>query len=166
MKVEYIKLGLKILLGGAGCLAVIAGISKLFSNDQTPVNEKKTMVDPSTGEAIEVLVPSNGQTPKFNPNSGFGEVGSKIYGAAMCAQTIISGAMNVMNALGAVKTNLDRVFDKSYYNTMLNDPRAAQGYFGNPMIPSNGCYSGYPCGTPVYGDGTTYVRRGQVIECY
>lgn len=165
MKTEYIKLGLKILLGGAGCLAVIAGISKLFSNDPTPVkDEKKTLVDSQTGEAIDVVVPSNGQ-PRFSPNSGFGEVGNKIYGAAMCAQTIISGAMNVMNALGAVKTNLDRVFDKSYYNTMLNDPRAAQGYYGNPMIPS-GCYSGYPCGTPVYGDGNTYVRRGQVIECY
>ena len=168
MKAEYIKLGLKVLLGGAGCLAVIAGISKLFSNDQKEdPKEKKTLVDPQTGESIEVIIPKSGETPRFESNSGFGEVGNKIYGAAMCAQTIISGAVNVMNALGAVKMNLDRLFDKSYYNTMLNDPRAAQGYYGNPMIPSaNGCYGGYPNGTPVYGDGTTYIRRGQVIECY
>lgn len=165
MKAEYIKLGLKILLGGAGCLAVIAGISKLFSpGTPAPAEERKTLVDPETGEAVEVLVPGNDQPGRFNTE--FDEVGNRIYGAALCAQTVISGVMNVMNAVSTVKTSLDRVFDKSYYNTMLNDPRAGQGYFGSPMIPSGGCYSGYPCGTPVYGDGTTYIRRGHVIECY
>ena len=165
MKLEYLKFGFKIILGAAGCLAVIAGVGKLFSQtEQKPAEHKKTLVDPQTGEAVEVVVSDNGQQ-RYNPDSGFGKVGGKVYGAAMCAQAVITGILNIVGALSTVKTSVDRILDKSYYNTMLNDPRIAQGYYGNPMIPS-GCYGGYPNGTPMCGDGVTYIRRGQVIECY
>ena len=166
MKFEYLKIGLKIILGAAGCLAVVAGVGKLFSptKQKTVEDSKKTLVDPQTGEAVEVVMSSDGKQ-RFDPNSGLGEVGGKIYGAAMCAQAAITGLLNIVGALSTVKTSVDRILDKSYYNTMLNDPRVAQGYYGNPMIPS-GCYGGYPNGTPMCGDGVTYIRRGQVIECY
>lgn len=165
--------GLKVLIAVAGGLALFAGISGgLGKKKTTPPPSPKA--EEEAGEEREVVVMS--QEPEMPP------VGRKIVNGLRVTQLVCGGAMDVLKSLTSIASNVNRMFDSKYYNSMLNDPQAYTGYFGPQGVPGYipGDYpwnrrdnSGLPYDTPIYrgkdkrDDDIYWIKRpGSVIEVW
>ena len=170
-KTGYVKIaiiGLKVLAAVVGGVALYAGLNKLSENKQSQKCNNK----PEDNNSCE--------PPKFE--SGQSDTGKKIMDACRVGQVALNSTMNIISGIGTVANSINRMFDKSYYDTMLNDPYASSGYFGPQMIPSYapGNYPwnkredpGLPYNRPIYqgkdntGEDIYWIRRpNNIIECW
>lgn len=188
MKVDYVKVavvGVKVLAAVVGGIAVFAGLTKLVSSSND--GEGGSEYDEETNQGNEDLaqddVRYDDRPPRhFSGGQGVNRTGTKIINGIRCGQMALNGAMNIIQGVVTVASNINRVFDKRAYKTMLNDPSASTGFFGTQMIPSYaaGDYPwnrpadpGLPYDTPIYrgkdnsGDDIWWLRRNNnVIEVW
>jgi hypothetical protein len=176
MKSDFSSLavtGLKVLVAVAGGLALFAGISGL--------GKKKNETMTATGERPDHKTTENGVVV-VNQDAEMPQVGQKIVNGLKVTQLVCGGAMDVLRSLTSVASNVNRMFDSRYYTSMMNDPMACSGYFGNQAVPGYipGDYpwnkqnnSGLPYDTPIYrgkdrrDDDIYWIKRpNSIIEVW
>lgn len=167
--------GLKVLVALAGGLALFAGISGLGrkKNDDEINHNTSDNPDLRETESGVVVVDQDAAMPR---------VGQKIVNGLKITQLVCGGTMDVLRSLTSVASNVNRMFDSRYYNSMINDPQACSGYFGTQPVPGYvpGDYpwnrsnnSPLPYDTPIYrgkdrqNDDIYWIKRpGSVIEVW
>ena len=171
MKANYFNIaatGVKLLAAIVGGVALYAGLSKFSSrgsgrtlkeeNDQEPIDEPMPVMAPSEGS-------------------------QKLMNGLRVGQMALNGTMSILGGVIDVANNINRMFDPSYYKTMLSDPYNTGGYYGKPMIPgyipgdypwnNQGQQQGYPVDTPIRmgkdsnGQETYWLKRPNgIIEVW
>lgn len=172
MKANYINIaatGIKLLAAIVGGVALYAGLSKLSHGGNTLKNNEEDNQQDPTDEPMPIMAPSEGSV--------------KLMNGLRVGQMALSGTMNILGGVMDVANNINRMFDPSYYKTMLSDPYNTGGYYGKPMIPgyipgdypwnNQGRQTGYPCDTPIRmgkdstGQETYWLKRPNgIIEVW
>lgn len=155
--VEIAELGLKFLVAVAGGLAVFAGLSKLVKNfhggqqqgksegqqpaqqyqpEEPPIMMDDMMSPPPPYEQQPETMTTNENKPK--------DFGEKLVKGIQMSQVALMGLIGIVTGVSAVASNINRIFDPGYYNTMVNDPGASTGFFGTQVIPGMAGGMDYP----------------------
>lgn len=150
--VEIAELGLKFIVAVAGGLAVFAGINKLVKNFHSDQRQQPGMggepcqggYQPGPGYQPEeppiMMDPSSPYEPYNQPNPEVEEnkprdFGDKLVRGIKMSQVALMGLIGIVTGVSAVASNINRMFDPGYYNTMVNDPYASTGFFGTQVVP-------------------------------